>query len=117
MEIIKKYKPKHYDTFLPVVNKMLGDNNNLHEWVKNLENRDIIVWLICIEHCEKEMMVFFHEIAILLTLVIRLVCIELDVETINLKNKEIKELIFRLKSVLQTELKFRNNEIKRCNQL
>ena len=111
MEFLKKYDPKHYKIYLPIVNKVIGDHTDLHRWIKSLGTNDILIWLKSIALLEQESHAFFEECTILVTLVIRLFCLELDIDYVELKNAEITKFLERLKSSLKKELAYRKDVI------
>ena len=45
MDFLKKYKPKHYNNYLHIVDKELDKlkNKNVHFWLKSLKDKDIFV--------------------------------------------------------------------------
>lgn len=109
MEILKKYTPKHYNSYLSIVNKIIGDYVDLHKWIKSLGTNDLLVWLKSIANIENNNNTFFEESSIVITLVIKMFCLELDVDHVNITNREIRKLILRLKFALKTELAYRKN--------
>lgn len=113
MNFLKKYNPKHYQAFLSVVTNIIGDNEDLHTWVKNLGMNDILVWLKSIQHVNENNNRYFEESCILTTLVIKLFSLELDIEDVELKNSEIEKLINRTKKVLLKEVSYRNDVIEK----
>ena len=106
MEFITKYTPKHYKSYVSVADKIVDKHTDLHKWVKSLGTKDILIWLKSIAHLENNSLGFFEESSIVITLVIRLFCLELDIESAQLTNKEITKLIQRVKYSLRTELAY-----------
>ena len=113
MEFLNKFNQKHYKNYLSIVNKTLGNYNNVHTWVKSLGTADILLWLKMITFFEKNNAAFFNESSTIVTITIRLFILELDVEDAKLTNKEIKQLVTRLQKVLATELAYRKDIINK----
>lgn len=111
IEYLKTYNPKHYDYFLPVVNKIIGDKLDIHKFIKSLGTNDILIWLKSISHIKKNNLGFFEESCVLTTLVIRLFVLELDIEDVKLTNKEIMKLIERFETSLKIELAYRKDTL------
>lgn len=114
MEFLKIYKPKHYDYFLPIAEKIINKKDDLNSWIRSLDTEVISIWLKTYKHLEKNNTTFFEESAIFVTVIIRLFMIELDVnDDIKLSNKEIIKLINRFNFALKTELVYRKDMIKK----
>ena len=113
MEFITKYTPKHYKSYVSVADKIVDKHTDLHKWVKSLGIKDILIWLKSIAHLENNSLGFFEESSIVITLVIRLFCLELDIESAQLTNKEITKLIQRVKYSLRTELAYRKDTLEK----
>ena len=111
-EFLKKYNLKHYKYYLSIVDKRIGEHDDLHKFIKSLGTHDILVWLKSLALAKEEPIAFFEESCILLTLVIRLFCMELDIKEVQLSNKEIIKLLERFEKALKTELAFRKEVIK-----
>lgn len=111
MEFISKYSPKHYISYVTIANKIIGEYTDFHKWVKSLSTNDILIWLKSIAHVEHNTIGFFEESNIVVTLIIRFFCLELDIESAKLTNDEIIKLIQRVKKSLRTELAYRKNKI------
>jgi len=110
-EFLKKYTPKHYKHYQSIVDKRIGNEGNLNKFVKGLGTPDILVWLKSISLMEEKHSSFFEEGCILTTFVIRILCLELDVEIVELKNSEIIKLIERFEKALKLELAYRKDVI------
>lgn len=113
MEFLNKYSPKHYKSYLSSINKILGNHNNVHTWVKSLGTTGILSWLKMITFFEKNNIALFHESSTVVTITIRLFILELDVKDAKLTNKEIKQLVNRFQKVLATELAYRKDIINK----
>jgi hypothetical protein len=111
VEILKKYKPKHYDYFIPIINKIIGDYLDVHKYIKSLGTEEILAWLKSVKHIEQKNMAFFEECGILITLVIRLFILELDIEDVKLTNNDIIKLIERFDKSLKTEIAYRKDAL------
>jgi len=108
-EFLKKYNPKHYKYYLSIVNNRIGKNGNLNTFIKSLGTSDILVWLKSISLIRESYVSFFEESCILVTFVIRMFCVELDIETVELKDSEIIKLIERFEKALKMELGYRKD--------
>ena len=113
MEFLKKYNPKHYKAYVSIISKIVGNHTELHSWIKSLGTSDILVWLKSLHYLIEDNARYFEECAILVTLAIRLFALELDIEHIELKNKEIEKLLLRIKKALTTELAYRKEVIEK----
>lgn len=111
MEFLKKYTPKHYKSYLSIIAKIIGDHTDIHKWVKSLGTNDILIWLKSIAHLENNSVGCFEECSIVISLVIKLFCMELDIEDAKLSNKEITKFVQRFKTALRTELAYRKEVI------
>lgn len=111
MNIIKKYKPKHYDNYYKKVIKITGKYKDINGWLKYLSIDDMLVWLKTLMNAEKDNSLYLEENFIFITLVIYLFILELDVEEngIKLTNKEIINLIKRFEFCLNAEYSYRTN--------
>ncbi len=112
MEFLNKYNPKHYNAYLSIIGKIIGKHTDLHSWIKSLATNDILVWLNSFYHLHHNNEKFFEECTILTTLTIRLFALELDIQHVELKNKEIEKLLLRVKRALSTELAYRKDVIE-----
>jgi hypothetical protein len=111
IEFLKKYAPKHYNHYLPVIINKIGEQRDIHKFIKNLGSNDILIWLKAVSVLEKNSISHFEESTIVITLVIRLFILELDITDAKLTNKEIIKLVKRFKKSLTTELAYRKDII------
>ena len=110
-EFLKKYTPNHYKHYQPIVKKRIGNDGNLNKFVKGLGTPDVLVWLKSISLAEEKHSSFFEESCILTTFVIQLFCLELDIESVQLKDREIIKLVERFEKALKFELAYRKDVI------
>ena len=111
-DFLKKYNPKHYKYYLPVIDKKIGEHTDLNKFIKSLSTKDVLILLKSIALANQEPIAFFEESCIVTTLTIRLFCLELDISDVELKNAEILKLIQRLDQALKLELAYRKEKIK-----
>lgn len=110
-DFLKKYDPKHYKHYLYIINKKIGEYQNVHKYIKSLGTQDILFWLKSLDIIEEKSISFFEQCTVLVTLVIRLFILELDIEDVQLTNKEIIKLIKRYRKALKIELSYRKDVI------
>ena len=105
MDIIKKYKPEHYEFFQKKIEIILSGHKNIDSWVCELKSYEIIFWIKILRDLFDNNPYFIEEYYITITLIIKLFMLELDVETktIKLKNNEIKKLIKRFYKIICSE--------------
>ena len=113
MDFLKKYKPKHYNNYLHIVDKEIDKlkNKNVHFWLKSLKDKDIFVLNKTVKNIITNNSLYFEESTILMTFLIRLFMLELqiDVDSISLSNKELKKIIKRFFLIINKEMNIRKN--------
>ena len=109
MEILKKYKPLHYEYYLSKIDKYLGNHDNVESWIKEMGEADLLVWLQILHHLKSNNMVYFEQSSKLLTLLIRLFMLELnaEIDKIELTNSQIKSLVNRFEHIVTWEYGYR----------
>lgn len=112
MESVKKYTPDHYEHYLDKVDELLEGHRNIDSWTRGLSDENILIWMSALRRVKINDPIYFQEIAIVLTLLIRLFVLELDISTIfELKNSEIQKLVNRFDYILKREFAFRKQII------
>jgi len=92
MEILKLYTDKNYDNCIKRIEKakLLPDNiNDLNDFITNQATGKLRVWIKVTDFTIADNINYRSESNLLITLLIRLFARELDVDEVNLSNKEI----------------------------
>ena len=111
MEIIRDYKTEHYNNNIEIADSIIGEHNNIHELVKSLDDKTLLIWLRACNIMIKNNKKYFLEITAVLTLTIRMFLRELDVdEGIILNNKQIQKIFNRFHSILKKEFVIRHTQ-------
>lgn len=104
MESIKKYTPDHYDYYFHKAEKLLDGHANIDSWVRSLTEENILIWMSALRRVKTNDDVYFQEIAIFITILIRLFALELDISiNLELKNSEIEKLVNRFDYAIKRE--------------
>lgn len=113
MDIIKKYKPEHYDSYQKKITKIVGEHRDINTWLRHLGLSDMMIWLKTLLNTKKDHPLYLEENFIFITLIIRLFVLELDIDEnkIKLSNDEILKLIQRFEHSINTEYAYRTNVI------
>ena len=72
MDILKKYKPSHYNYYLSSADKYISKHKNIGTWIRFMSLPDILVWIETLENAKKDNPVYFEENAKFVTVLIRL---------------------------------------------
>ena len=111
MEIVKKYKPTHYTTYLPKIEKIIGKHTNIGTWVKSMGMSEILIWTQILEYLKTNNYQYFEPTSKLITLLIKFFMLELDVDEDNIKltNTQLYSLIDRFEHIIKCEYAYRND--------
>ncbi len=92
MNFIKNYNSRHYGYFLKKIKFLMEKNIDVNKWIKSLNDNKLKYWIYVIMSFENNNSDHYEEISILLTTIIRLFILELEIDTnqIKLKNIDIK---------------------------
>lgn len=115
MKILKKYKPEHYKYYSDKVNGIISQTCDISKWVKKQSKTKLEIWIKKIDIINVDSDEYFEDIAIVISLIIRLFILELGLkeDKIELKNSEIEKLINRFEYIIKLEYAFKNKLIKR----
>ena len=114
MEILKLYTDKNYDNCIKRIAKakLLPENiNDLNDFIENQATGKLRVWIKITDLTLADNINYRSESNLLITLLIRLFARELDVEEVNLSNKEIIKLLRRFSKAIKYEYAYRGGLI------
>ena len=114
MEILKLYTDKNYDNCIKRIEKakLLPDNiNDLNDFITNQATGKLRVWIKVTDFTIADNINYRSESNLLITLLIRLFARELDVDEVNLSNKEIIKLLKRFSKAIKYEYAHRGGLI------
>jgi hypothetical protein len=117
MKILSLYQPTHYNFYVKKINRKIGKSKDIYQWIKKQSANDLKYWARISTISERDSKYYYEECFKYITIAIRLFIIELEVEeNIQLNNSEIEKILKRFKHCIYSELKYKNNKLKKRNQ-
>lgn len=104
MEAIKRYSSDHFNHYLEKAEELIDGSEDVDQWIKKVNDKNLLIWLTTLRRLKNDDNIFFQEIAIFLTVLIKLFILELGInDSIKLNDDEIKKLVSRFEYVIKRE--------------
>ena len=113
MEILKLYNDKNYKNCIKRLKNVFidGETVEINDFMKQQSMGKLRVWIKITDFTLADNINYRSESNLLITLVIEMFAKELDVESVNLSNKEIIKLIKRFSKAIKFEYAYRGTII------